>query len=96
MPKPTPYNLRRFSEMPIRGGRSMHQGSHRRDALAVQPRQGHAIEAMPDGADRVRILTTNFEAPNPDDSFRSFAEQVLEDMIVGGYGAIEVQATGDP
>ena len=36
-------------------------------------------------------LTDNFDAPNPDDSFRTFAEQVLEDIIVGGYGAIEVQ-----
>ena len=37
------------------------------------------------------MLTQNLEAPNPDDSFRSLAEQVLEDMIVGGYGAIEVE-----
>src|SRR5262249_37742151 len=35
----------------------------------------------------------NFESPNPDDSFRSLAEQVLEDIIVGGYGAIEVQVS---
>jgi hypothetical protein len=57
----------------------------------IQPRQGYAIEAIPDGAQRVRILTDNFDAPNPDDSFRTFAEQVLEDIIVGGFGAIEVQ-----
>ena len=46
---------------------------------------------IPDGAARVRLLTDNFGAPNPDDSFRSLAEQVLEDIIVGGFGAIEVQ-----
>ena len=34
MPKPTPYNLRRFSETPVHGERSTHQGSDRRDALA--------------------------------------------------------------
>ncbi|MFB3815881.1 MAG: phage portal protein [Terriglobales bacterium] len=45
--------------------------------------------------ERVRILTANLEAPNEDDSFRSFAEQVLEDVIVGGFGAAEVQLTGD-
>jgi hypothetical protein len=61
----------------------------------VQPRQGYALEAIPDGPARVRILTDNFDAPNPDDSFRSMAEQVLEDIIVGGFGAIEVQASGD-
>jgi hypothetical protein len=59
----------------------------------IQPRQGYALEAIPDGAARVRLLTDNFDAPNPDDSFRSLAEQVLEDIIVGGYGAIEVQLT---
>jgi HK97 family phage portal protein len=61
----------------------------------VQLRQGYSLEAIPDGAERMRILTSNFETPNPDDSFRSLAEQVLEDIIVGGYGAIEVQATGN-
>ena len=50
---------------------------------------------LPQGAERIRILTDNFDAPNPDDSFRSLAEQVLEDIIVGGFGAIEVDATED-
>jgi phage portal protein BeeE len=40
-------------------------------------------------------LTENFGAPNPDDSFRSLAEQVLEDVIVGGFGAIEIESTDD-
>ncbi len=40
---------------------------------------------------RIQILTDNFDAPNPDDSFRSLSEQVLEDVIVGGFGAIEVE-----
>jgi hypothetical protein len=43
---------------------------------------------------RAQILTENFEAPNPDDSFRSLLEQVLEDVIVGGFGAIELQMSG--
>jgi len=53
------------------------------------------LEQVPEGAGRVRVLTDNFEQPNPDDSFRSLAEQVLEDVIVGGFGAIEVQESGD-
>jgi hypothetical protein len=44
---------------------------------------------------RIQVLTETLEQPNPDDSFRSFAEQVLEDIIVGGYGAVELQLTGD-
>jgi HK97 family phage portal protein len=96
MPKPTPYNLRRFSEIPI-ARRAINCIKDRIAGMRwrVQPRQGYALEAIPDGVERVRLLTDNFDAPNPDDSFRTFAEQVLEDIIVGGYGAIEVQATGD-
>ena len=41
-----------------------------------------------DGAEqRIAVLTQTLEGPNPDDSFRSLAEQVLEDVIVGGFGA---------
>jgi HK97 family phage portal protein len=96
MPKPTPYNLRRFSETPI-ARRAINCIKDRVAGMRwrVQPRQGYALEAIRDGAARVRVLTDNFDAPNPDDSFRSMAEQVLEDIIVGGFGAIEVQASGD-
>ena len=92
MPKPTPYNLRRFSETPI-ARRAINCIKDRIAGMRwrIQPRQGYALEAIPDGAQRVRILTDNFDAPNPDDSFRTLAEQVLEDIIVGGFGAIEVQ-----
>ena len=96
MPKPTPYNLRRFSELPI-ARRAINCIKDRIAGMRwrVQPRQGYALDAIRNGAERVRILTSNFESPNPDDSFRSLAEQVLEDIIVGGYGAIEVQDSGD-
>lgn len=92
MPKPTPYNLRRFSETPI-ARRAINCIKDRIAGMRwrIQPRQGYSLEAIPDGAQRVRLLTDNFDAPNPDDSFRTFAEQVLEDIIVGGFGAIEVQ-----
>ncbi|MBZ5678660.1 MAG: phage portal protein [Acidobacteriia bacterium] len=97
MPKPTPYNLRRFSETPI-ARRAINCIKDRIAGMRwrIQPRHGYALDAIPEGALRVRTLTDNFDAPNPDDSFRSFAEQVLEDIIVGGYGAVEVQASGDP
>jgi hypothetical protein len=94
MPKPTPYNLRRFSETPI-ARRAINCIKDRIAGMRwrVQPRQGYSLESIPNGAQRVRMLTSNFETPNPDDSFRSLAEQVLEDIIVGGYGAIEVQVS---
>ncbi len=56
----------------------------------IQPRRGRVLEQIPHGPQRIQILTENFEAPNPDDSFRSLIEQVIEDVIVGGFGAIEL------
>jgi phage portal protein BeeE len=93
-PKPTPINLRRFSETPV----ARRAINAIKDPIAgmrwrVQPKSGRP--PVLDVESRIRILTDNFDAPNPDDSFRSLAEQVLEDTIVGGFGAIEIEFTGD-
>ncbi len=90
-PKPTPANLRRFAETPV-ARRAINVIKDRIVGMRwrIQPRRGRALDQIPDGARRVQVLTENFEAPNPDDSFRSLLEQVLEDVIVGGFGAIEL------
>jgi phage portal protein BeeE len=94
-PKATPVNLRRFSETPV-ARKAINTIKDRIAGMRwrIQTRPGR-IEAA-DAELRTRVLTDNFDAPNPDDSFRSLAEQVLEDVIVGGFGAIEMDATGDP
>ena len=91
MPKPTAVNLRRFSETPV-ARRAINTIKDRIAGMRwrIQARSGRALGQIPDGALRIRALTENFEAPNPDDSFRSLLEQVLEDVIVGGFGAIEI------
>jgi phage portal protein BeeE len=91
MPRPTAANLRRFAETPV-ARRAINVIKDRIAGMRwrIQPRRGRALEAIPDGAARIQILTENFETPNPDDSFRSLLEQVLEDVIVGGFGAIEL------
>jgi phage portal protein BeeE len=96
LPKPTPVNLRRFAETPI-ARKAINTIKDRIAGMRwrVQPRKGRAVEEVELGAERILALTDNLDAPNSDDSFRSFAEQVLEDVIVGGFGAIELQATGD-
>ena len=96
LPKPTPANLRRFAETPV----TRKAINTIKDRIAcmqwkVRPKNGRQAEELPDGAARIRALTANLDSPNSDDSFRSLAEQVLEDVIVGGFGAIEVQLTGD-
>ena len=95
-PKPSPANLRRFAETPV----ARKAINTIKDQIAgmrwrVQPKPGRGPEAA-DAQMRMQILTQNFDNPNPDDSFRSLAEQVLEDVIIGGFGAIEVETTGDP
>src|SRR5690349_14606904 len=96
MPKPTPYNLRRFSETPV-ARRAINCIKDRIAGMRwrIQPKNGRALAELPGGAERVRALTDSLDTPNNSDSFRSLMEQVLEDVIVGGFGAIEVQATED-
>ena len=92
VPKPTPVNLRRFAETPI-ARRAINVIKDRIVGMRwrIQPRSGRVLAQLPYGEERIAALTRNFEAPNPDDSFRSLLEQVLEDVIVGGFGAIELQ-----
>jgi len=96
-PKPTPINLRRFSETPV-ARRAINAIKDRIAGMRwrIQLRPGRGSHQDPDTELRISVLTNNFDAPNPDDSFRSLTEQVLEDIIVGGFGAIEVETTGDP
>ena len=91
LPKPTPANLRRFAETPV-ARRAINVVKDRIAGMRwrIQARSGQALEQVPDGLLRAQILTANFQTPNPDDSFRSLIEQVLEDVIVGGFGAIEL------
>jgi len=95
-PKPTPINLRRFSETPV-ARRAINAIKDRIAGMRwrIQQRPGREIQ-LANLESRVTTLSENFDSPNPDDSFRSFAEQVLEDIIVGGFGAIEVETTEDP
>ena len=97
MPKPTPANLRRFAEMPI-ARKAINSIKDRVAGMKwrIQPRHGRSLEELPDAAERIATLTLNFEQPNPQDSFRSLIEQVLEDVLVGGFGAIELDLTADP
>jgi hypothetical protein len=51
----------------------------------------------PSAAERkLRALRRTLEEPNATDSFRTLMEQVIEDALTGGFGAIEMEPTGDP
>jgi hypothetical protein len=94
LPKRTPEALRRFAETPI-ARKAINTIKDRVAGMnwRIQPRRGRVLDE--EMQQRIQVLTETLEQPNPDDSFRSFAEQVLEDIIVGGYGAVELRLTGD-
>jgi HK97 family phage portal protein len=96
LPKVTPGNLRRFAETPV-ARRAINVIKDRIACLDWQVRlKRHVLPGeVVDAEARLRALRVSLEEPNATDSFRSLLEQVLEDTLVGGYGAIEMELTGD-
>lgn len=95
LPKPTAANLRRFAETPV-ARRAINCIKNKITAMTwrIEPKPGIGAPS-PDAADRAAALTRALHAPNAADSFMSFIEQVIEDVLVGGFGAAEMEATGD-
>ena len=56
---------------------------------------GYDASQVEDAEARLNALRRALEEPNAADSFRTLWEQVLEDTLVGGFGAVEMKATGD-
>ncbi len=96
IPKPTAANLRRFAETPV-ARRALNLVKDRIACMdwQVRVRRGHEPASIPDLDARLAALRAALEEPNASDSFRTLFEQVLEDTLVGGFGAIEMRATGD-
>ena len=97
LPKPTPVNLRRFAETPL-VRRAINVIKDRIASLdwQIKLKRGYTPATVNDADERSAILRNTLEGPNPGDSFRTLIEQVLDDALVGGYGAIEMELTGDP
>jgi HK97 family phage portal protein len=96
LPKPTPANLRRFAETPV-VRRAINVIKDRISAMdwQVRVRRGVAPGTLLDAHRKLRALRRTLEEPNAVDSFRTLIEQVIEDALTGGYGAIEMEPTGD-
>ena len=97
LPKLTPANLRKFADTPV-PRRAINCIKDRIAAMDWQVRikRGFSSDSLPDAPARIAALTLSLEQPNIADSFRSLLEPALEDALVGGFGAIEMQTTGDP
>jgi len=96
VPKPTVMNLRRFAETPV-ARRAINCIKDRIACLDWQivPRQEAGAEGAEDRGARALSLRRALESPNENDSFRTLIEAVIEDVLVGGYGAVELEETGD-
>ncbi|WP_350449054.1 phage portal protein [Paracidobacterium acidisoli] len=96
LPKPTPANLRRFAETPV-VRRAINLIKDRVASMDWQVRLKR--DAVPERVAflkrRLTTLRRALEYPNASDSFRTLMEQVIEDVLVGGFGAIEMELTGD-
>jgi HK97 family phage portal protein len=96
LPKPTAANLRRFAETPV----ARRAINCIKDKIACMDWQivvapGAGEDTVGDRAERIAALTRAFASPNASDSFRSLIEPVIEDTLVGGFGAAEIEATED-
>jgi HK97 family phage portal protein len=97
LPKPTPANLRKFAETPVvRRAINVVKDKVASMDWQVRVRRGYSPAEVEDAANRINTLRRCLEEPNPSDSFRVLFEQVIEDLLIGGYGAIEMETTGDP
>ncbi len=97
LPKPTPINLRRFAETPV-VRRAINVIKDRVAAMdwQVRVRRGFRAADVADCELKLAALRRALEEPNEVDSFRTLIEQVIEDTLTGGFGAIEMEPTGDP
>jgi phage portal protein BeeE len=97
LPKPTPANLRKFAETPlVRRAINIIKDRVASMDWRVRLKRDYTPEMVEDAAGRLATLRRALEEPNDSDSFRTLIEQVLEDALVGGFGAMEMDLTGIP
>jgi len=96
MPKPTPGNLRKFAETPlVRRAINLIKDRVASMDWQVRLKRDSDPEKVAFAEKQARILRHSLEFPNASDSFRTLIEQTIEDALVGGFGAIEMELTGD-
>ena len=96
MPKATAANLRRFAETPL-ARRAINVVKDRIASMdwQVRVRRGYTAQEVEHAEAKLKALRCALEEPNAGDSFRTLFEQVLEDVLVGGFGAVEMRETND-
>jgi phage portal protein BeeE len=97
LPKPSAASLRKFADTPV-ARRAINLVKDRIASMdwQIRVRRGVELDSIDDVQAKLNALRAALEQPNSSDSFRTLFEQVLEDTLVGGFGAIEMKPTGDP
>ncbi len=96
LPKPTPANLRKFAETPlVRRAINIIKDRVASMDWQVRLKRDYSPDRVGYAAKKMAILRRSLEEPNDSDSFRTLIEQVIEDALVGGFGAMEMDLTGE-
>jgi hypothetical protein len=91
--KPIPKNLRYFARTPY-ARRAINAIKNPIAMLEWEIVPMPGVKTSPELERQIEVANRCLESPNQDDDFRSFREQVIEDILVGA-GAIEKQPSGD-
>jgi hypothetical protein len=95
--KSTPYNLRRMSRTPVpRRAINLIKGAVIAQPWDVRPIDGEPVDDEDEQKERCRIARKMFAHPNNQDSFQTFVEMGLEDMLILGAMPAEMRTTLDP
>jgi hypothetical protein len=96
--KATPYALRRMSRTPVpRRAINLIKNAIVGQPWDIQPIEDIApIDTDAEQQARMRIAKKIFTHPNNEDSFQTWMEQSLEDILIFGALASELQLTPDP
>lgn len=92
--KPTPANLRKFSRS-VYARRAINRVKGAVASLPWEIVPKKDVKLTAELKRQIELVTACFQRPNRDDSFRSLMEQVCEDYLTFGAGAIEQQIGGD-
>lgn len=96
LPKPTPANLRKFAETPlVRRAINIIKDRVASMDWQVRIKRECSPEKIGYASKKLAVLRRTLLEPNDSDSFRTLIEQVIEDALVGGFGAIEMELTGE-
>src|ERR1017187_374029 len=95
--KAVPYNARRFSRTPVpRRAMNIIKSAIISQQWEVRAKDDIPVKNEVEQKDRIRIASKMFAHPNNTDSFQSFLEMGIEDMLVWGAMCTELGPTPDP